>query len=570
MRGLVALIMIVPLVAGCLSGPVEDLGAEAVSTPVAPGYVPPEGVLSEDVYDVLDAVRGWVGSSVDGIRLHAQVHLPDGEGPWPTILQLSPYHSHPPEALKEFLGEPGASLVERYVPKGYAVVMADVRGTGNSEGCLEMMGSLERQDAHDIVEWIASQPWSDGKVGMQGVSYVGTTPHEALVMAPEHLVTVVTVAGVTNQWRNTFQNGVPYQGRFYPITYNLYGAQPPTNVDEPTSWAPNTAGAACGQQEAVAAMSPGTYEKGVYDAYWVDRNQTLFVDQANAGNASILYSQGFVDRAVNPSEAVHWFNELTIPKKGLFHQAGHQYAPREDYFDMELAWFDHWLKGIDTGIMDTPQVEVQLNDGTIRTGETWPSKADEVDMLRLYLAPDGLVPDRPADATLTYTAAQALNAQPLSGGPVDTAYDAVLGTTSLTFSSTPLEAPVHVAGSAWMHLLGSVDAENTYWLFDMYDVAPDGSRTWIAEGWMNAHLHDGFDHSTPLVPGEPTPFDFRFEPREYVFADGHQIVLELNGHDSGVLPFDQPMTTNTVHIGPSYVELPLLTDPMVWEAPEAV
>ncbi len=552
--------------AGCVSeDPANPDQALDAGTMLPPGYVPPEGVLSEDIYDILPDVTAYV-DAFDGILLHTRIHLPDGEGPWPTILQLSPYHLHSPDISATGYTTPdeGGTLVERYVPKGYAVVIADVRGTGNSEGCLEMMGTKERQDAHDLVEWIAQQSWSDGKVGMQGVSYVGTTPHEALVMAPEHLVTVVTIAGVTNQWRNTFMNGVPYAHRHYPITYNLWGAQPATDVENGPAWAEKTATGGCGQEEAIAAMSPGTYEKGLYDAYWDDRNQTRFVEQANQGNASILYSQGFVDRAVNPSEAIGWFNELTIPKKGLFHQAGHRYAPRADYFDMELAWFDHWLKGMDTGIMDTPTVEVQLNDGRIRTGENWPPVGHAFELLRFHLTTDALVPDAPAEGSESYLADPEM-------GRAD-----VLGATRssegrLLYVSEPFVNETILSGPARMHLVGSSEATNTYWLFDIYDRAPDGTNVWLAEGWMNAHLHEAWDRSTPLVPGEKTTFEFRFEPREYVLSEGHRLVLELDGREPNVLPFDQPRHTNTIHYGASgtYLELPVLVDPELWAEPEA-
>lgn len=576
--------LMAPLLIASLAGCVGD---DTADEPVPPAPKQPgQGIdwemLSTDQYDVLPSVREYVAASSDGILLHVQIHLPDGEGPWPTIFQHSPYNTHasPVERAADGfvfdLGEPGQGLVDRYVPKGYAVVIGDVRGTGDSEGCMEMMGPLERQDTYDLVQWIAQQDWSNGRVGMQGVSYVGTTPHEALVMAPPNLDTVVTVAGVTNQWRNTFQNGVPYQGRFYPITYEvLEGAPPPADVDRGPAWALNAAAAACGQEGALAAMRPDVYAKGVYDAYWHDRNQTALVAQANAGNASILYSQGFVDRAVNPMEAVDWFNDLTVPKKGFFHQGGHQYPPREDYFDTELAWFDYWLKDIQNGVMDTPTVEVQLNTDDIRVGTTWPPVAAETETLRLWLAPEALAADAPADGGQSYVAAQALN--PVAGfdfvGAADTVASAAAGMpTSLTFTSDPLDADVIMSGSAWMHLVGSVDAENTYWLFDLYDENPEGARTWLAEGWFNAHLHAGFDTSTPLVPGEATMFDFAFEPREYVLQEEHRIVLVLNGHDSGVLPFDQPITENTVHYGAegSYLDVPVLPDAKRWPRPDTV
>ncbi|MGB0652403.1 MAG: CocE/NonD family hydrolase [Thermoplasmatota archaeon] len=573
------LLLAAPMLAGCLG---DDAGGDdaALAAPDLSALPPGSGydpaLLSEDRFGILDPVREYVEATMDGILLHAEVHLPDGEGPWPTILQLSPYNTHMPDALVDAFGflPAGVGLVNTYVPKGYAVVIADVRGTGDSEGCMEMMGPKERQDAYDLVEWIAAQAWSDGHVGMQGVSYVGTTPHEALVMAPPHLDTVVTVAGVTNQWRNVYQNGVPYNFRFYPITYEVTeGLTPPNDVQRGPAWALNAADGACDQQPALEAMSPGTYEKGLYTDYWADRDMTTMTGNATA---SILYSQGFIDRAVNPIEAVAWFNDLPVPKKGLFHQEGHRYPPREDYFDLELAWFDYWLKGIENGVMEAPPVEVQLNDDRIRTGNTWPPAPAETTAKRLYLGPGALAGEPPANATEAYTAFNAgsgfVNLANFAAPVEETVATAAGAPHELVYLSPPLAEDLHLAGSAWMHLVAASDQENTYFLFDLVDVAPDGSQTWLAEGWFNAHLHQGFDTSTPLVPGEPTTFHFAFEPREYVLAAGHQVGVHLKGSDDGVFPFDQPLALNTVHYGAqgSWIELPVLADPIVWDRPSGI
>jgi putative CocE/NonD family hydrolase len=524
---------------------------------------PAEGLnttgLTKPVYQMLPKVRGYVTATVDKVRLYVEVFRPDGPGPWPTILINSPYYDH---------GVSGSLDVESafriyFVPRGYTVVVADVRGTGYSEGCMNMMGAKEQKDTYDLVEWIAAQPWSDGKVGMYGVSYVGTTPHEALIMAPPHLVTVVTVAGVTNQWRNMFLNGVPYSNRFYPLTYEATeGLPPPGDLERGPDWARNAAAGGCEQEDAVRSYSPGVYEKGVYDKYWQERNFTLKVQDIKA---SILYNEGFTDRAVNPMESIYWYNEIPTPKKSLWGQWPHATPKRADWQDTLNAWFDHWLKGMENGVMDTPPVEVVLNTKQIRTGTEWPPK--DAAPMRLFLAPGSLSPEPPAASKATYMQ------DPAYRGGTDE--DAVasnvkpMGPTWLNFQTAPLEKDVHLAGLPWAHLRASVDADNTYFLLDLYDV--QGS-TWtpITEGWMNAHLWQSFDKSSPLTPNKEYAFHFKFEPREYVFLKGHQIGVKIKGHDGRVLPFDKPMTHNTVYFGgadPSYVELPVLESPVVYPCP---
>ncbi len=583
---LLALMLVTGGLAGCISS--TDEPTAPTSTPGSNteevqlgGQGIDEGNLTEAVYDVLPKQVEYVEASTPGedaggddVALYTEVHLPDGEGPWPVILESSPYNTHTGEPTVDELLFGATSLVDRYVPRGYAVVVADVRGTGNSEGCMDMMGAKEQADQVDLVDWAAQQPWSNGKVAMHGASYVGTTPHEAAIGAPENLTTIVTIAGVTNQWRNTFMNGVPYDGRHYPITYETSeGAPPPLDITRGPDWATNTASGACGQQPALEAMSPGTYERGVYTGYWDERNLTK--GAANV-TAPILYSQGFSDRAVNPSEAIYWFNELDVPKKALLHQAGHTYPPREDYLTIEHAWFDHWLKGIETGVMDTPTVEVLMNDDTVRVGDTWP--AVDAETVRFNLSQDGLTRESVDPGEATYLADMARNPVDVlsPGGPVGEVYDspgAAAGLPSeITWTSPPLEAPLHLAGPATLHLNASVDAENTYFLFDLYDVDPDGERTWLAEGWFNAHLRNGFDESAPLTPGEAYRFEFAFEPREWVLQEGHRLALEVHGHDGRVFPIDEPATQNTIHYGPagSWLALPVLEAPPAIDRPSDI
>ncbi|MBW3582014.1 MAG: CocE/NonD family hydrolase [Euryarchaeota archaeon] len=563
---LLAALAFSPILAGCLGSSDDPAEPTAHEVDEALTRLPGVGLKTDNltgpVHGILDVLIQRIQVSIDGIRIYAEVYLPDGDGPWPTILEMSPYNLMRGNGHREELLGPTHYLVTHYVPRGYAVVLAHVRGTGNSEGCMDMMGPKEQQDGHDVVEWIAGQKWSDGKVGMHGVSYVGTTPHAAAIMDPPHLTTVVTIAGVTNQWRNTYQNGVPYEGRAYPVVYNAFSAPPPTDVTSGPDWALNTADAACDQEEPLAHMAPGTYEKGVYTDYWAGRDMTRHVARVNA---SVFYNQGFDDRAVNPMEAIDWFNALDVPKKGFFHQEGHRLPPRDDYRLHEQAWFDHWLKGLDTGIMDTPIVEVQLNGGDIRVGTQWPPIDEPGTTTRTFhLAPGTLAESAPEESEESYTAELYKNGpgHPLATEPPE----------RLTYRTEALDAPLHVVGPAQMHVMGSVDAENTYWLMDLFDVAPDGATTWIAEGWFNAHLHDGIDKSSPLTPGETYAFDYLFEPREYVFEKGHRIELRVNAHHPGVFPSDGVETRNTIHYGPegSTITLPILTEAFVHKAPESV
>ncbi|HWG92357.1 MAG TPA: CocE/NonD family hydrolase [Candidatus Thermoplasmatota archaeon] len=558
---LLTALLVGPALAGCLAPAATETPVTPAARAAAPGVGINESLLTQPLFEALPKIPEYVTVTVDGIKLYVEVYLPDGPGPWPAILIHSPYRSHGRNGDVD--EEP--RFREYFVPRGYAVVLGDVRGTGYSEGCQNMMGAKEQQDAYDLVEWIAAQPWSDGKVGMYGVSYVGTTPSEAAIMNPPHLVTIVPVAGVTNQWRNMYQNGVPYLFRFYPLTYELTtGATPPTNVGQGPAWAANVASGACEQEETLEHVSPGTYEKGVYDDYWHERNFTTRVKNINA---SVFYNQGFTDRAVNPMEAIYWFNEIEAPKKAFLGQWAHRTPDREDWQNALHAWFDYWLKGIDNGIMDTPTVEVMLNDDTVRVDTEWPPTT--ATPWTLYLSPGELLPEAPTEGSETYVH------DPAGPGAADLLPEGLAPTllpNGLQYVTEPLANTTHLAGSALMHMTVSVDAPNTYLLCSLYDVDGD---TWteVAEGWMNAHLWKRFDESNPLTPGEKYTMTWKFEPREYLFKEGHRIGLRIHGHDPRVFPFDEPRTENTVYYGgdaPTALELPLLHGAELHPRPKGV
>ena len=133
------------------------------------------------------------------------------------ILESSPYHGTLADRdgtriLPEPRNADGKSvgLTGYFAPRGYAVVMMDLRGTGRSEGCLDHLGAKDARDLEQIVEWAASQSWSNGRVGMTGHSYVGSTPSVAAAQRPTGLATIVPSAGLASMYQHQFQAGVPY------------------------------------------------------------------------------------------------------------------------------------------------------------------------------------------------------------------------------------------------------------------------------------------------------------------------------------------------------------------------
>src|SRR5918992_4766821 len=153
----------------------------------------------------------------DGKRLYVEVVRPRGAGRHPVILEASPYHGTLadrdgtrilPEP-RDADGKP-VGLTGYFGPRGYAVVMMDLRGTGRSQGCLDHLGQKDGSDIARVVEWAAAQDWSNGRVGMTGHSYVGSTPAVGAAKDPKGLVTIVPSAGLASMYDHQFQKGVPY------------------------------------------------------------------------------------------------------------------------------------------------------------------------------------------------------------------------------------------------------------------------------------------------------------------------------------------------------------------------
>jgi predicted acyl esterase len=153
----------------------------------------------------------------DGEPLYLEITRPRAAGRFPVVLESSPYHGTLADrdgtrilpGPKNEDGKP-IGLTGYFAPRGYAVVMMDLRGTGRSQGCLDHLGGKDARDLKQVVEWAASQAWSNGRVGMTGHSYVGSTPSVAAAQNPRGLATIVPSAGLASMYDHQFQNGVPY------------------------------------------------------------------------------------------------------------------------------------------------------------------------------------------------------------------------------------------------------------------------------------------------------------------------------------------------------------------------
>ena len=486
------------------------------------------------------------------MRLHAEVYLPDrplrSDAPdrFPTVLVLSPYWRNGTGG--EPIGyRPYDFLVQELAPRGYAIVYGDLVGSGGSSGCWDFMGPVERAGAVAMVEAIAAQPWSDGKVGMMGISYDAMTQIMAASDRAPHLVTVVPVAPLTHAYGGLMQNGVRYGGH-----WRLVGLHYESESLKPLA---ESRARSAGWSERLAASAPCVAENhaaeldgDAYSPYFQARDYRPLGAEVQA---SVFYIQGFRDRNVKPDNFGAWFDAVPTLKKAWIGSWPHTFPDargggRDELYPTLQRWFDHTLKGIDNGIDREPAYDIEDSRGRWRVAHEWPPR--EGDELALYFSADGaLLPAPPTGGSVRVGGVEALPGA-LPGQPAR----------SVLLTSVTLPDGAYVAGSPVLRLTLASDRPVGQLLARLYD---NGWR--VTQGAIDlAYRHD-LARAEPLVPGEPVEVTITMYPIEHDVVPGRSLVLELATHDpSEWYEDDLSVATLTVATdGSSYLLLPTMPRP---------
>jgi uncharacterized protein len=492
-----------------------------------------------------------VPSSIDGARMFVEVNLPDGEGPWPTIHIASPYN----QPTRDAGGLTQAVRVRDWVPRGYAVVSSDVRGFANSEGCVEVWGPKEQQDQYDIVEWIAKQPWSNGKVAMYGQSYVGTTPHEAAVLKAPHLVAIATVAGLTDPYFDWHYGGVPNgESSGSPVAYSLTTDQPPRAPQDP-QYIPDWFNLARSQGCDLAPMLIAANDpNAVHGQFYDERN---FTARAHEIQVPVLYTQGYIDANVKVAQAIGFFDAITTEKVGVFGPWLHRHPPRGDFDLLLHAWMARWLFDAPTNVEDWPTAQAITNLDTIRDALEWPPKGGEPVIFYPHAQGSALKGEPPASTfAYQYTAAP---------GPAGS-------TTRYRFESEPVSARTYIAGIPRFYFTASVQGgTNAHFEARLYEVLPGGQQTQITFGMLNAGLRNGYERFEPMPNGQDVYMRMDLLPTEHVVSEGSRIALVIG--PAGATQSAPPPGQVTIYTGgspPTHFVLPVLSAPGDQVAPLSV
>ena len=499
----------------------------------------------------------------DGTLVYLEITRPSDGLRHPTIFEASPYHGTLADRQgTRILPEPrdenaqSLGLTRYFAPRGYAVVMMDLRGTGKSSGCLDHLGPKDRSDLKEVIEWIATQPWSNGRVGMTGHSYVGSTPSLAAAAKPNGLVTIVPSAGLATMYDHQFQGGVPYFLQWagpmeayeeIALTRSLPGGE---------SFGKNVTETGCGLPQS-SLVAGEDQLSGRYAPWHAEREWRA---EATAADIPVFMVHGVNDDAARVT-GIDWFTDRggrAGDKLWLGqwdHGSGCCPTRRGIQWTYALhAWFDKHLalRAVTTG----PDVEMFLSDGTFE-GAREGDRSQILTTSRWTASSSGFLSLYPtADGQLSTAAPTGSGSASFAGDPSGHADPQLTG--RVDFSTPPMAADTVLAGVPELDLVASVTVPRVHLIATLYDESPPDvgpvRRRRISQFAINPELRQHkeveFDTVTPVVPADPMLLHPPAMAMAHNLRAGHRLVLSLTASDPDKVPTFAVDPRITVHTGP--------------------
>jgi uncharacterized protein len=519
----------------------------------------------------------------DGVELNVRITRPDVPGRFPGVMEYHPYRRLG-VALPDWRDE-YPPVVPYLAERGYAVVQYDVRGTGSSSGfSTDIYSPEERQDGYDMVAWIAAQPWCTGAVGMIGKSYGAVVQWQVAVQQPPALKAIVVRSANDDVYAGFTNPGGcirPWMFEYYAPLMNALNFAPP----DPALVGERFSAIWAERLERSAPWSLGYIRNTLDGPYWRGQSLAPGYDRVQC---AVLLIEGWADWYA--TEELRAFQRLSAPKKVLIGPWGHYYAeekealpgPRIDARLEYLKWFDHWLKGVDNGVMNEPPVAVFVRGwqapsllcledaGTWRNEATWPPA--RMRPATMYLSGGGRLADAPGDAAknnYSYrpsvgitTGRRGLGSTTPWAMPIDQRLDEAF---SLLFSTEPLREPLELLGEPVAQLHVSSTAEVAYFHVKLCDVAPDGTSRLICDGGLLATHRNSHEAPEKLLPGQVYALRIALRHCAYAIEAGHRLRIAIAGAEfQNAWPTGEP-AINTIYLGgryASHIVLPMApTDP---------
>jgi predicted acyl esterase len=457
----------------------------------------------------------------DGTRLAARIWLPeDAEAdPVPALLEYLPYRKRDGTRERDALTHPYLA------GHGYAAVRVDIRGSGESEGVLaDEYSQPELDDALEVIDWLASQPWCSGAVGMFGISWGGFNALQVAALQPPALKAIVTLCSTDDR----YADDVHYMGGAKLASADLgWGGfffadmcNPPDPLLVGERWREMWL-------ERLHNM-PLFLERWLRhqrrDAYW--RHGSV-CEAYSAIRCPVFAVGGWTDGYTNSVPRL--LEHLDVPRRGLIGPWAHAYphfakpGPQIGFLQEMLRWWDHWLKDKPTGVMDEPMLRAWM------TASHRPASHHETLPGRWVAEPAWPPRDRKPHRLFLADSGLALPSAPLAPRDRDQAGDQRPDDSrSLLFETPPLDQTMEILGAPVVTLDLACDKPVANLVVRLCDVHPSGESLRVSFGVLNLTHRDSHAAPSPLVPGERYRVRLQLNDCGAAFPAGHRIRLALS------------------------------------------
>jgi predicted acyl esterase len=497
-----------------------------------------------------------------GHNLCVDIFQPDGKGKFPALFAMSPYTKEM-QSDRRWPGPVGAALIrgvhdgaaeagaiDYFVRRGYVYIIGNVRGTGKSGGTFRYMDNGENRDIYDLVEWAAKQPWCNGNIGMMGVSYFGWIQVSAAAQKPPHLKAICPFFAATDAYRDAWYHGGILSARFLRALFS----QEFLDVNSEAIVAREELGEKAFKkavEQALADKDISSDESLVaslkdpdkpVNAAMVDvllhRNDGPYWRERSTRGDKIsiptYVGSDWANFTLHLPGAFRTWANVKGPKKMVIGPPTFVDRPYYQYAWEILRWYDHWLKGTDTGIMDEPPVKIFIAGANEwKTADDWPLPGTSFIPFNLHSG--GILCEM----------------EPWPEAPCASYMDSPGDRGSLKYYSPTLVENTEVAGPIVLNLYASCRSADVDFFVSLWDVDPDGNETLLTRGylkgshreidpaqskpWQPFHTHT---NPKPLVPGVVYEFNVEILPTANLFKAGHKICLKICGADD-----EPPKTT---------------------------
>jgi putative CocE/NonD family hydrolase len=557
----------------------------AMSAPAAMADQPVPTTLPPATYAHTYVKQQWITMD-DGVQLGATLTFPSdtgnapAAGRFPVVLSMTPYGRD---------GVCSCAPANDFATRGFVTAVVDVRGTGGSQGNLDgnYFSPREARDGYDLVEYLGTQPWSTGKVGMSGGSYVGITQYRTAEQDPPHLAAIAPDEALADLYNDAFAPGGIDSLSFDAQYLAVQGGPGLLTPNSDPSMIPGTI-TAKQQQAASRPIALDYLENPFEDQFYYDRSPVtdvsrisvpVFVqdgwrDAFEAGNIRMfeaLQRRRGIPTYLNVGPCTH-------KGCGAEGESPTDDPPNRDNVEAQEIRFDQrYLMGMN--VPDLPRVRFyDQQQARYVDSIAWPPPKSR--FKRQYLG-RGTMAASPADpstgAYITNPSAgfsMALDEQgTVAISPYVPTDQRLEENQGLTWRTGTLSGPLTLAGPIALHLVAASSATNTDWFAKLADVAPDGSESMVAEGQLQASLRalapgstqreplESLTTPSPITPGRFYDYDFAIAPTSYTFERGHRLQLRLTSDNlPNGLPGTVEVNASNPLAGSPFTPLPPATN----------